>query len=88
MAAWEDFMGEGENTFARHQVFHAEVNRRLDVLNNRGRRHREDIESARREVSDIQGRLRKVEDELMESQVKVSWSGGSCWIPANCPTST
>ena len=88
MAMLEESIGNGENTFSRHQAFHEEVNRRLDLLNARGRRHCEEIESARRKVSDIQGRLWTVEDDLMEAQAKVSWSGGSCWIPANCPTST
>jgi hypothetical protein len=60
----------------------------MGVMKERADRHREDIESVRSELRDVQRRLRKVEGDLEMSQAKVSWSGGSCWIPANCPTLT
>ena len=88
MDMFETSTREAEDTLLRHHALQEEINRRLDLLNTRSKRHRKEIESSCRGVSDIQGRLRRVEDELIESQSKVSWSGGSCRIPANCPTLT
>lgn len=77
-----------EGPWEQHHALHEEMERRLGLLHDRDGRHRVELNELHKNTRNLQDRLRRVEDEQLTIQAKVSWGGGSCRIPADYPTLT